>query len=64
MANFIKCMECNKPFDVDAEGIRENYIDVCPMDTGDAGMEIQYQCPHCGWFNVYCYAEQVDEGDV
>jgi hypothetical protein len=57
-SNWIICYECNKVFDTEAEGIREDYIDVCPMDTAEVGWEVGYYCPHCGYFVVRCFADE------
>ena len=59
MSDLIYCSECKKIFDTEKENIREDYIDVCPMDTADARHEVGYFCEHCGHFNIRCYAEEV-----
>ena len=56
--DLIVCFSCNKVFDTDADNIRSDYIDVCPMDTADARYEIGYNCTHCGYFNVRSYSEE------
>lgn len=71
--DWIICYECNKVFDTQyerskvintqAEGIREDYIDVCSMDTAEVGWEIGYYCPHCGCLVIRCYADEISLED-
>ncbi len=61
--DWIICYECNKVFDTEAEGIREDYIDLCPMDTADEELKVGYYCPHCGYFVIRCYADEISLED-
>jgi hypothetical protein len=29
------------------------------MDTADEELELGYYCPHCGYFVIRCYADEV-----
>lgn len=54
------CSECKTV--VDADKCRDDYIDVCPMDTADAGYEIGYYCSSCGYYNIRSYVDDAPDG--
>lgn len=59
--DLVICSNCGQVFDTDNKDIREDSIDVCPVDTADERYEITYECPYCGYVNVYCYCEKVKD---